>query len=167
MTRRSLPLYQDRWWRILGVSFVMYVLSFIDRTNIAMAIPAMRAELHLSAVSIGQATSMFFWGYNVLQIPAGRLAGAWSAKRIIFLQLLAWAAISMTTAFVRSGTELWINRFALGLAEGGVLTCVIVLIRVWFTNPERARANTVFLLSLAIAPMIANPISGFVLSVSD
>jgi MFS family permease len=145
----------------------MYVLSFIDRTNIAMAIPAMRAELHLSATSIGQATSVFFWGYIVLQIPTGRLAGIWSAKRIIFLQLLAWAAISMTTAFVRTGTELWLNRFALGLAEGGVLTCTIVLIRAWFTKPERARANTVFLLSLAIAPMIANPVSGFVLSVSD
>lgn len=163
----KLPLHQDRWWRILGVAFVMYVLSFIDRTNIAMAIPAMRAELHLSATAIGQATSVFFWGYIVLQIPTGRLAGTWSAKRIIFLQLLAWAAISMTTAFVRTDAELWLNRFALGLAEGGVLTCTIVLIRAWFTKPERARANTVFLLSLAIAPMIANPISGFVLSVSD
>ncbi|HTC09029.1 MAG TPA: MFS transporter [Acetobacteraceae bacterium] len=162
-----MPLHQDRWWRILGVAFVMYVLSFIDRTNIAMAIPAMRSELHLSAVGIGAATSVFFWGYIVLQIPAGRLAGVWSAKRIIFLQLLAWAAISMTTAFVRTETELWINRFALGLAEGGVLTCTIVLIRAWFTKPERARANAVFLLSLAIGPMIANPISGFVLSVSD
>ena len=162
-----LPLHQDRWWRILGVAFVMYVLSFIDRTNIAMAIPAMRTELHLTAVAIGSATSVFFWGYIVLQIPAGRLAGVWSAKRIIFLQLLAWAAISMSTAFVRTGTELWLNRFALGLAEGGVLTCTIVLIRAWFTRPERARANTVFLLSLAIAPMIANPISGWVLSVSD
>ncbi len=167
MTRTKLPLHQDRWWRILGVAFVMYVLSFIDRTNIAMAIPAMRSELHLSAVGIGAATSVFFWGYIVLQIPAGHLAGVWSAKRIIFLQLLAWAAISMTTAFVRTETELWINRFALGLAEGGVLTCTIVLIRAWFTKPERARANAVFLLSLAIAPMIANPISGFVLAVSD
>ena len=36
--------HKSRWVRILGVSFVMYVLSYIDRTNIAMAIPAMRAE---------------------------------------------------------------------------------------------------------------------------
>jgi MFS family permease len=167
MTSVKLPIYRDRWWRILGVAFVMYVLSFIDRTNIAMAVPAMRAELHLSGVAIGQATSMFFWGYIVLQIPAGRLAGVWSAKRVIFLQLLAWACISITTGFVRTETQLWINRFALGLAEGGVLTSTIVLIRAWFTKAERARANTVFLLSLAIGPMIANPVSGFVLSVSD
>ena len=38
MTAPKLPIYQDRWWRIPGVSFVMYVLSYIDRTNIALAI---------------------------------------------------------------------------------------------------------------------------------
>jgi sugar phosphate permease len=78
----------SRWTRILGVAFVMYVLSFIDRTNIAMAIPAMRQDLGLKAAAIGFATSMFFWGYIILQIPAGRLAGVWSAKRVIMLQLI-------------------------------------------------------------------------------
>ena len=34
------------------------------------------------------------------------------------------------------------NRFILGLFEGGVLTCTIVLIRKWFTRGEQARANT-------------------------
>ncbi len=150
--------------RILGVAFVMYVLSFIDRTNIAMAIPSMRQELGLSAAAIGFATSMFFWGYIILQIPAGRLAGVWSAKRIIILQLVFWCGIALSTTFVRTETELIVNRFALGVSEGGVLTCTIVLIRAWFTRSERARANTMFLLSLAVAPVIANPLSGLILA---
>jgi MFS family permease len=154
---------RSRWMRILGVAFVMYVLSFIDRTNIAMAIPSMRHDLGLTASAIGFATSMFFWGYIILQIPAGRLAGVWSAKRVIILQLILWCAVALSTAFVTTETELIVNRFALGIAEGGVLTCTIVLIRAWFTRPERARANTMFLLSLAVAPVIANPVSGFIL----
>ena len=154
---------RSRWTRILGVAFVMYVLSFIDRTNIAMATPAMRAELGISASVFGFATGMFFWGYIILQIPAGRLAGVWSAKRVIMLQLILWCGIALSTAFVTTETELIVNRFALGIAEGGVLTCAIVLIRAWFTRPERARANTLFLLSLAVAPVIANPLSGFIL----
>ena len=154
---------RSRWIRVLGVAFVMYVLSFIDRTNIAMAIPAMRQELGLKAAAIGFATSMFFWGYIVLQIPAGRLAGIWSAKRIIMIQLALWCGVALSTAFVTTETELIVNRFALGVAEGGVLTCTIVLIRAWFTRSERARANTLFLLSLAVAPVIANPVSGFIL----
>lgn len=150
--------------RILGVAFVMYVLSFIDRTNIAMAIPALRSELGISASAIGFATGMFFWGYIILQIPAGRLAAVWSAKWVIFCLLLFWSVVSFSTAFVHTEGELIANRFILGLFEGGVLTCTIVLIRKWFTRAERARANTLFLISIPIAQVIANPISGVVLA---
>ena len=150
--------------RILGVAFVMYVLSYIDRTNIAMAIPAMRTELGISASAIGVATGMFFWGYIILQIPAGRLASVWSAKWVILGLLLFWSLVSFSTAFVRTENQLIANRFILGLFEGGVLTCTIVLIRKWFTRAERARANTMFLISIPIASVIANPISGIVLA---
>jgi MFS family permease len=61
----------------------MYVLSVVDRTNIAMAIPAMRSELGISASAIGFATGVFFWGYIIRQIPAGRLAAVWSVKWVI------------------------------------------------------------------------------------
>jgi MFS family permease len=158
---------RNRWLRILGVAFVMYVLSYIDRVNIAMATPAIEAELGLSGASIGFAVGFFFWGYIVLQIPAGRLASVWSAKRVILAQLVAWSAAAMSTAFVHNEAELIANRLVLGLAEGGVLTGTIVLIRAWFTRAERARANTLFLLSLAIGPVIANPVSGLVLAHFD
>jgi MFS family permease len=149
--------------RILGVAFVLYVLSFIDRTNIAMAIPALRKELGLSASGIGFATGMFFWGYIILQIPAGRLASVWSAKWVILGLSVMWSVVSLSTAFVHTENQLIANRFILGLFEGGVLTCTIVLIRKWFTKAERARANTMFLLSIPIAQVIANPVSGLVL----
>ena len=161
---RALAPHRNRWIRILGVSFIMYVLSYIDRTNIAMAIPALRSELGLSASAIGFATGTFFWGYIILQIPAGRLAAVWSAKWVILTLLLFWSLVSLSTAYVRTENELILNRFALGLFEGGVLTCTIVLIRKWFTRIERARANTMFLISIPIASFIANPISGLVLA---
>ena len=161
------PLRRNRWVRILGVAFMMYVLAFMDRTNIAMAIPSMRADLGISRAAIGAASGLFYWGYLVLQVPAGRLAGTWSAKRVIGGLIICWSCVSLTTAFVHTEFELAANRLALGIAEGGVLTCTIVLIRAWFTRAERARANTVFLLSLAIAPMVANPISGVILQLAD
>jgi hypothetical protein len=53
----KLPIHQDRWWRILDVSFVMYVLSYIDRTNIVPAQPRNRTDdrqpdLRLRTVSV-------------------------------------------------------------------------------------------------------------------
>ena len=155
---------QNRWIRILGVAFVMYVLSHIDRTNLAMAVPAIRADLGLSPAAIGFATGLFFWGYLVLQIPAGRLASTRSPKHVLFGLLLLWSGVSLTTAFIHTPAELMANRFALGLSEGGVLTCTLVLIRNWFTRAERARATALFLLSLPVGPMVASPISGLILT---
>jgi sugar phosphate permease len=169
--REHLPvrgaIIRNRWIRILGVAFVMYVLAHVDRSNLAMAVPYVREELGLTPAAIGFATGLFFWGYIILQIPAGRLASTWSPKRVLLGLLLLWSTVSMTTAFVHTQTELSINRFALGLSEGGVLTCTLVLIRNWFTRAERARANALFLLSLPIGPMIAGPLSGLILSHSS
>ena len=154
----------NRWVRILGVAFVMYLLAFVDRVNLSMAAPFVREDLGLSPAGLGFATGLFFWGYIILQIPAGRLASTWSPKRILLCQLLLWSSISITTAFVHTPVELAINRFALGLSEGGVLTCTLVLIRNWFTKTERARANALFLLTFPIGTMIAGPISGLILT---
>jgi len=143
---------------------VMYVLAFVDRTNLSMAAPFVRDDLGLTPAALGLATSLFFWGYIILQIPAGRLASTWSPKRVLLGQMLLWSSISLTTAFVNTPLELSINRFALGLSEGGVLTCTLVLIRNWFTKAERARANALFLLTFPIAPMIAGPVSGLILT---
>jgi MFS family permease len=160
---RRVPILRNRWLRILGVAFIMYVLSIVDRVNIGLAAPAMRAELGLTPATLGFAVGFFPWGYIVLQIPFGRLAGVWSAKRVILLQVVLWSAVAASTALVHSETELILNRFLLGVTEGGVLTCTIVLIRAWFTRTERARANTLFLMSIALGPAVANPISGVVL----
>lgn len=159
-------LTKNRWVRILGVAFVMYVLAFVDRVNLAMAAPFIRKDLGLTPAALGFAIGLFFWGYIILQIPAGRLASTWSSKRVLFVQLLLWSTASLTTALVHSQFELAINRFALGLAEGGVLTCTLVLIRNWFTKAERARANALFLLTFPIGPMFAGPISGLILTYS-
>jgi MFS family permease len=158
-----MALASNRWVRILGAAFLMYTLSFIDRTNIAMAIPAMRHQLGFTAGAIGFASGIFFVGYLVLQIPAGRLATTWSARKFIFGALVAWGVVSMSTALVGNETMLAFNRFALGVAEGGVLTATIVLIRHWFPRAERARANMIFLVSIPFAGFVASPISGLLL----
>lgn len=77
----------------------MHVISFVDRTNIAMAIPSIRSELGLSAAAIGFATGWLFFAYMVLQIPAGRLADTWSVRKLIFLMSIAWGIASLSTAF--------------------------------------------------------------------
>jgi MFS family permease len=163
----SVPPYRNRWVRILVVSLIMYLISMVDRTNISMAIPSMQADLGLGRTDAGFATGTFFFGYLISQVPLARVATNWSAKWVIFGLLIFWGTVSASTAFVHTELELVINRLLFGIAEGAVMVSTLVLISRWFTRNERARANTVFLLSIPLGSAIANPVSGLVLNFSD
>jgi MFS family permease len=60
------------------VAIIVYVISFMDRTNIGFAFGVIGEDLHISAANQGLARGIFFIGYLVLQIPGGhwRSAGA-------------------------------------------------------------------------------------------
>ena len=153
-------ILRNRWIRVQGVAMVLYVFSQIDKANIAVAYPGIRGELGLTAAAVGFATGMFAWGYLVLQIPVGRLTSAWSAKRTILILCACWSIVAASTALVQTETQLIVNRFVLGMSEGGILPAVVVVMRAWFTQRERARAN-LSLLGTPIALAIGNSVCGF------
>jgi|SRR5215469_5665018 len=154
---------EQRWLRILSVSFVMYTISYIDRTNVSMGLPAMSAELHMDPRQAGDAVGIFFWGYLLLQMPAGHLAQHWSAKRVVAILLVAWGLCSVATGLVQTATQFWVMRLVLGLAEGGVWPAVLVLVAHWFPRAERARANAYWMMCLPLSVVISSPLSGWLL----
>jgi MFS family permease len=153
----------NRWVRIQGVATVLYIFAQIDKANVAVAFPGIGSDLGLTSGTIGFAVGMFAWGYLVLQIPIGRLTSAWSAKGVILVLCAAWSIISASTALVQTETQLIINRLLLGMSEGGILPAVVVVMRAWFTQQERARANLA-LLGTPIALMIGNSLCGLAVS---
>ncbi|WP_158746297.1 MFS transporter [Acidisphaera sp. L21] len=156
-------LLRNRWIRIQLVATILYICAQIDKSNIAVAFPGMRADLGLTATELGFAVGMFAWGYLALQIPVGRLTSAWSAKRTIILLGVCWSIVSATTALVQTETQLIVNRLMLGMSEGGILPAIVVVMRGWFTQRERARANLA-LLGTPIAAAIGNAVCGLAVS---
>ncbi|MGH9357298.1 MAG: MFS transporter, partial [Terriglobia bacterium] len=114
----------------------MYTISFVDRTNISMALPSMSRDLHMDPAQAGNVAGVFFWGYLLLQIPAGHLANSWSAKRLIRILLIAWGACAVGCGLVHTWRELWVMRLLLGLAEGGVWPIMLVFLAHWFPRQE-------------------------------
>src|SRR5579872_3227999 len=153
----------DRWRHIIPVAFIMYTISFVDRTNISLALPVMSRDLHMNPTQAGSAAGIFFWGYLLLQIPGGYLAQRWSAKRFVAILLVLWAMCAMACGLVRTENQFWWMRLLLGVAEGGVWPAVLVLLANWFRRGERARANAFWMVCLPLAVVISAPISGWIL----
>lgn len=156
-----------RWWYIIPVSIVMYMLAYLDRTNTAIILPYISKDpnsgLNLSAANQGMASGIFFVGYMFLQIPAAVLAERWSAKKTVCILMVFWGFSAMATALVQNNNQFFLGRFVLGFFEGGVWPSVLVLIACWFPLKERGRANALWMCCLPVSSIIISPLSGYLL----
>ena len=59
-------------WTMIFMCFLANVINFVDRANLAIAAPSIRAELGLDAVGMGLVLSAFFWTVRV-PATAGRM----------------------------------------------------------------------------------------------
>jgi sugar phosphate permease len=157
----SIP--QERWLRIIPIALLMYTISFVNRTNISLALPAISHDLHLNPDQAGQVAGVFFWGYLLLQIPGGYIAERWSAKWLVSLCLAAWGLCAIGCGLAQSWHQLMLMRLLLGGAEGSVYPATLVLLSHWFPRGERARANGFWNLCLPLAVVFSSPLSGWIL----
>jgi MFS family permease len=145
----------------------MYTISYVDRTNVALAfdprLSTAMADLGMDDAAKGNAIGIFFWGYLLLQIPGGYLANCWSTRKVVSLCLIAWGLAAAGCGLVKTGSEFRIMRFFLGLAESGVYPATLVLLANWFPRGERARANAYWNLCQPLAVAGAAPVTGALL----
>ena len=94
---------RSRWFRLIPIAMAVYVISFMDRTNIGYAFAGIGQEFHVGKAAQGVAGGIFFVGYILLQIPGGWLAEHWSAKKFIAIMICLWGAAGHR---VRRGREL-------------------------------------------------------------
>src|ERR1700738_1122095 len=68
-------------WMVLFLISLMYLLTYMDRSNISVAAPAITKEFGLSKTAMGLVFSGFLWAYAIGQIPGGWLGGGSRATR--------------------------------------------------------------------------------------
>jgi MFS family permease len=162
-TTPSIPA--ARWIRIIPPAIVVYIIAYMDRMNISFAIAGgMNKSLGLSPTAAGMGAGVFFFGYALLQVPAGHISEHGSARKYILWTILAWGGISLLTAFVQNAWQLYAMRFLLGVAEGGLYPSLLTIIANWFPRRELGRANAFFLMSLPLSTLFTNPISGWIVN---
>ena len=158
---------EQRWLRIIPVALVMYTISYVDRTNISLAldptISSMMKDLLMDDRMKGEAAGIFFFGYVLLQIPGGYWATRWSSRKIISLFLISWGICAIGCGLARSFRQFEVMRFLLGVAESGVFPATLVLLANWVPRGERARANACWNLCQPLAVAASAPFTGWLL----
>jgi ACS family tartrate transporter-like MFS transporter len=149
--------------RLLPFLFALYVVAFIDRINLGFAALTMNRELAVTSQQFGFAAGIFFWGYFLFEIPSNLILHKIGARVWIARILITWGVVATLTGFVQSANQLYIARFALGLAEAGYFPGMVLYMGYWFRQREKAQAIALILMGIPLASVLGAPISGFIL----
>ncbi len=160
-------MISQRWLRIIPVALIMYTISYVDRTNVSLAldshISSLMKDLFMDDRMKGQAAGIFFLGYFFLQMPAGYFASRWSPRKLVAVFLVLWGIAAAGCGLVTNFHGFAIMRFTLGMAESGVYPTTLVLLANWFPRSERARASAYWNLCQPLAVAGSAPITGWLL----
>ncbi|MEU2248363.1 MFS transporter [Streptomyces sp. NPDC019224] len=153
----------DRGARItVGLLFGAWLIDYIDRLVINLALPSIGKEFDLSRAEQGLAVSAFFLAYAACQIPGGMLADRFGARRVTCWALLVWSAFTALTGFAGSFAILLVVRFLFGAAEGIFPGASMKAITERTTPGQRMGANGVVqsanAVAAVVAPLVAAPL---------
>ena len=150
---------------VLSILFIVWIVSFMDRMVMSIAIPYIAVDYDLSPVEMGVVMSVFFAGYSISQIPGGLLADLLGVRRVATIAMLWWSVFTAITGAAANLTQMLIARFVFGLGEGVYPACGFKTIAVWFPKKERATANAIKFaagpLGAALAPLAVVPIVSY------
>src|ERR1035437_3845381 len=77
---------------VLALTVAAYMITYMDRVNIATAVPVIQKDLGFSMVTVGLIFSAFRWGYALFQIPGGWLGDRLGPRRALTL-IVAWGSL--------------------------------------------------------------------------
>ena len=149
--------------KLMPLLVLSYVISFLDRTNIALAKSHIAVDLHISAAAYGLGAGLFFLSYALLEVPSNLIMHRVGARFWITRIMVTWGLLSAAMAFVQGETSFYVMRVLLGAAEAGLFPGVMLYLTYWFGREERARAVGYFLLGVCIANIASGPLGGLLL----
>ncbi|KAH8550881.1 MFS general substrate transporter [Umbelopsis sp. PMI_123] len=132
-------------FRILPMLIIMYILNYVDRTNIGNAkIAGLLTDLNMDAgVQYNWALSIFFFGYLLLEIPSNLILAYTRPSLYIPAIMMCWAVISALTGLVQSYSGLLAVRFFLGIVEAGFFPGCLFLLSSWYKKHELAKRMSI------------------------
>ncbi|KDQ12032.1 hypothetical protein BOTBODRAFT_135209 [Botryobasidium botryosum FD-172 SS1] len=140
--------------RILGPSILIFLLCFLDRSNIGNARilnqdtgHSLVQTLNLSGYQFMVSLMLFLITYTVFESPSNFMLKRFRPSRWIAFLMMAWGALTMCLAAAHSYAALNAVRILLGAAEAGLFPGLVFVLTFWYKPNERL---------LRIAPIFAS-----------
>ncbi|KAH6880027.1 major facilitator superfamily domain-containing protein [Thelonectria olida] len=132
-------------WAIIPFAALLYLLSFLDRTNIGNArLDTLEADLGMTGLMFNNALAIFFPFYVLAEIPSNMGMRRFKPWIWIPTMMVAWGICCTLMGIVQNYHGLLAARAVLGLTEGGLFPGVSYYITMWYRRHECGFRMAVF-----------------------
>ena len=129
-------------WGVVGLLWVATLFRDMDRNVLATLREPILGDVPMTEGQFGLVASAFMWVYGLISPVCGFLSDRYGRRRIIFVSVLTWSAVTWLTGQMHSFHGLFLTRALMGLSEACYLPAALALITDYH-RATRARAVAV------------------------
>ncbi len=144
-----------------------YFLSYLFRVVSAVVAPALTADLHLDAATLGLISSSYFLTFAACQIPLGALLDRIEVRKLAAALLLFAAAGSLIFAQAESAMGLLIGRGLIGIGVSACLMAAFKAYVIWLPPARLPLVNGLQLTCGGLGALAATSPVEWLLGITD
>jgi MFS transporter, ACS family, tartrate transporter len=153
--------------RLMPFLCLLYVVNYLDRTNVAMAKLQMLGDTGVTTAQYGLAAGFFFFiGYFIFEVPSNLILERVGARIWMARIMISWGLICSAMMFIRGPWSFYLLRFLLGVAEAGFFPGIVLYFTYWIPSSRRASVLSAFLVSTALSGVVGNPLAGLLMKMN-
>jgi len=122
------------------------IVHGITFSAIPLLLPLIREDLQISFTQAGMLSAAVTLSYALGQIPAGFLADRFGPRRLFFIGLLGWSALSLCFGLLHSFWLVMLTQFIAGAFRALMFSPGLALLASWFPPQRRATAMSLYML---------------------
>ncbi|KAF2869460.1 MFS transporter [Massariosphaeria phaeospora] len=138
--------------RLLPAVSILYLLSFLDRSNVANArLEGLTGDLKMTGNQYLTGLTLYFIGYVLFEIPCNIILKRTTPKFWLPTLTLVWGVVATLMGVTQNLSGFFAVRFFLGVAESGLFPGVVYYLSMWYKRDERQYRISLFFSCASLA----------------
>ncbi len=124
----------DRAYLAWTAVAIAYAIAFLQRVSPQSITANFMADFSTDAAGVAMLASSYFWGYTLMQIPAGLLVDRYGVKRVVLLSMAASSLGSAAFALAPNLLDVFAARLVVACGDALVFTALLKLVALSFAD---------------------------------
>ncbi|KAF1959380.1 MFS nicotinic acid transporter-like protein Tna1 [Byssothecium circinans] len=138
--------------RLLPAVSILYLLSFLDRSNVANArIEGLTTDLKMTGNQYLTGLTLYFIGYVLFEVPCNIILKRTTPKFWLPTLTIVWGVVATLMGVTQNLAGFFAVRFFLGVAESGLFPGVVYYLSMWYKREERQYRISLFFSCASLA----------------